>query len=101
MDYSLRVGNLRVSLKGVERIEEDVDYNPYRLEGILGFALRGERVVPVIDGAEVLGRRGRKALFLFTGRSVVRLEYDEIVKEGGEVGVEEIERGALERLGGV
>ena len=89
---------MRVSLEGVEWMDDDLDFNPFPFgERVVGFAMRGERVVPVID-AKTLGKR---RMYLHTGRSVVLVRYDAIERGKDGLRIREIEEEVLRDLGGV
>ena len=90
------------SLKLDGLIFEKLDYNPFDLgKGIVGFYLRGERVLPVVDLQERIGlKRTGKRIYVLSKSVIFIFEYDSIKREAGEeIDISEIEREVLKELG--
>ena len=90
------------SLKLNGLIFERLDYNPFDLgRGIVGFYLKGERVLPVVDIQERLKlRRTGKRIYMVSKNAVFIFEYDSIKREvGDEIDISKIEEEVLKELG--
>ena len=92
-EYSLKLDGL---------IFERLDYNPFDLgKGIVGFYLRGERVLPVVDLQERLKlKRTGKRIYVVSKSVVFIFEYDSIKRESGdEIEISRIEEEVMKELG--
>ena len=84
MGVLIRTGSGLYRFSGFDSISERLEYNPVDMgKGLLGFHLRGERVLPVFDLNRVLGmERGRKWIYFVTRDAVFLVSYDGIWRDG-------------------
>ena len=103
MGFYARNGEYSIKLEGFEKITDELEYNPFEIgNGIVGFYLRGEHVLPVVDLHERLNidRKDRR-LYLMTGNIVFIFDYDSIESEGENViDVEKLEKEIIGELTG-
>ncbi len=99
MDFHAWNGERSLKLDGT--IFERLDYNPFDLgKGIVGFYLKGERVLPVVDLQERLKlKRTGKRIYVVSKSVVFIFEYESIKREAGNgIDISEIEREVLREL---
>ena len=88
----------------IESMKSSIRYNPFRWKnGVVGFYMKGDRIVPVVDLNEKLETEGgTKRVFVIMKSVVFSIGYSSLKLEkpsGEEIDLEAMSREVLEDLG--
>ncbi len=103
MDFVLRIGDKFIGLNGKYIIREKLEYNPFSFGEVVGFYLRADKILPVVNIQEVLNlKRCSKRVFLISDEAVFLVEYDSLSKshEGEEIDLDLVLKEVRKKLDG-